>query len=169
MGLGLVGLELILGVYLGVQLSIKTQEERVYQIYHNLVIQTGQSNEIPPLIIDGGAILNAYTDGTKIVVFKGLIDFTNNEDEIALIIAHEMAHNTLRHISIQGHYADVLESQVSESNADKMGAFYMMKAGYSICKARNIWLRLRATDGDMLVADHPTDSYRYDQLNVNCQ
>ncbi len=42
--------------------------------------------------------INAYTDGDKIVFSKGLLHFTKNNNELALVTAHELAHITMGHI-----------------------------------------------------------------------
>jgi len=42
--------------------------------------------------------LNAYATGNQIVIYKGMMKFTENDDELALIIGHEMAHNAMGHI-----------------------------------------------------------------------
>ena len=43
--------------------------------------------------------INAYADGKQIVITRGIIRFTENEEELALVIAHELAHNALTHVS----------------------------------------------------------------------
>jgi hypothetical protein len=44
---------------------------------------------------------NAYADGKKIVIFKGMMDFFKTDDEIALVVSHELAHNSMKHIDAQ--------------------------------------------------------------------
>ncbi len=41
---------------------------------------------------------NAAADGSHIVVNRGMLRFVKNDDELALIIAHELAHDSERHI-----------------------------------------------------------------------
>nr|VFK36079.1 MAG: Peptidase family M48 [Candidatus Kentron sp. MB]VFK77634.1 MAG: Peptidase family M48 [Candidatus Kentron sp. MB] len=41
---------------------------------------------------------NAYADGKRIVVYRGLMEFFKTDQEAALVIAHELAHNTMGHI-----------------------------------------------------------------------
>jgi predicted Zn-dependent protease len=45
---------------------------------------------------DGGG-LNAYADGTRVVVFPEMVAFTKNDEELGLVVAHELAHNIMRH------------------------------------------------------------------------
>lgn len=42
--------------------------------------------------------LNAYADGTKIVVSTAMLNFVNSDEELALVLSHEMAHNMLNHV-----------------------------------------------------------------------
>jgi predicted Zn-dependent protease len=43
-------------------------------------------------------VKNAYADGENIVVYKGMMDFFKNDEEIALVFSHELAHNSMKHI-----------------------------------------------------------------------
>jgi predicted Zn-dependent protease len=43
--------------------------------------------------------LNAYADGEKVVVFPEMVMFTQTDDELAYIIAHELAHNIMGHVN----------------------------------------------------------------------
>ncbi len=112
-------------------------------------------------------IENAYTDGERVVIYTGLIEKTNSWDEIALVLGHEIAHNTLAHLK-ELDTTDPIAQSILEANADKMGAIYMMKAGWDICKGRQIYGRWFKTDGNYLGQDHPEYSYRYAELNIGC-
>ena len=46
-------------------------------------------------------VKNAYADGKNIVVYKGMMDFFKSDDEIALVVSHELAHNAMKHIDAQ--------------------------------------------------------------------
>jgi len=43
-------------------------------------------------------VKNAYADGKNIVVYKGMMDFFKTDEEIALVVSHELAHNSMKHI-----------------------------------------------------------------------
>lgn len=144
----------------------ETSEQRVQRIYKQISVQAGLPLGIP-VKIDKSPVINAYTTGTEIVVFQGLIDFCENDDQLALVIAHELAHNTLMHLKIMT--GDGALQSVLEAQADKMGAFYIMKAGYNICKAREFWSNMSKRSGDYPIGDHPPYAYRYAELNVQCE
>lgn len=44
---------------------------------------------------------NAYADGKGIFVHKGMMDFIKSDEELALVVSHELAHNSMRHIDAQ--------------------------------------------------------------------
>lgn len=147
----------------------KVSNETVRAIYKKIVAATGQTQDTLPLSIVESPIVNAYNDGHKVVIYRGLLDFVQNEDEIALILGHEVAHGTLRHVYFQEFRHDSLEVAVAEGNADKLGAVYIIKAGYDVCKAREMWKRMLQQEGNALGQDHPDYSYRYSELNIGCE
>ena len=146
----------------------KITDAEVRAIYARIVASTGQTQDAVPLEILNDPTINAYTDGDTVYIYRGIINYAADDDEIALILGHEVAHNMLRHTKFDQFHVSTLEVSESEANADKMGAFYMMRAGYDICTARNIWKRFRNDYGDSQGEDHPTASYRYAQLNIGC-
>lgn len=44
---------------------------------------------------------NAYADGTGIFVHKGMMDFVKSDEELALVVSHELAHDSMLHIEAQ--------------------------------------------------------------------
>lgn len=53
----------------------------------------------PASVEHENSAINAYADGKKIVVTRGMIRFAENDEELALVLAHELAHNALTHVS----------------------------------------------------------------------
>lgn len=49
------------------------------------------------LALTNSSTLNAWSDGKHIVVTTGMVGLSRSDDEIAFVIAHEMAHNILGH------------------------------------------------------------------------
>jgi predicted Zn-dependent protease len=41
--------------------------------------------------------INAYADGENVVITTGLMRFIDNDDELAVVMAHELAHNLMDH------------------------------------------------------------------------
>lgn len=145
----------------------ETSAQRVQRIYNQLITQTGSRQMIPPVMVVNLPIVNAYNTDKIIVIYQGIIDACENDDQLALIIGHEMAHSTLNHFLLMN--GDANFQTVLESQADKMGAYYIMRAGWDICKGRMFWRNMIRQEGDYLGADHPSLAYRLDQLNVGCE
>lgn len=142
-------------------------DEQVIEVYHKLIVVTGQTQNALPFKIQNSPVVNAFNDGQMIVMFRGIIDDTKNLDEIALILGHEIAHGMLQHLG-KLNSEDPREIAVLEANADKYGAILMMRAGYDVCKARDLFKRWSHAWGNSLNGDHPANSYRWAELNVNC-
>lgn len=51
----------------------------------------------PVTLTDDGEI-NAYADGKAIYVTRGMLRFARSDNELALVIAHELGHNALEHV-----------------------------------------------------------------------
>ena len=47
--------------------------------------------------IGQAAHVNAYADGRRIMLTQGILDFLNSDDELAALLAREIAHNVQRH------------------------------------------------------------------------
>jgi len=51
-----------------------------------------------PVFVQESNEINAYADGSKIVVFTGLLDFVDSEGQVAYVLGHELAHGVRGHI-----------------------------------------------------------------------
>ena len=51
-----------------------------------------------PINIRENSIINAFADGSQVIVTTGMMRFLE-DDELALVIGHEMAHNSLGHLT----------------------------------------------------------------------
>ena len=54
-----------------------------------------------PVQVAEGDEVNAYADGKVVVIPRGMLRFARNDDELALIMGHELAHNAMGHIDAQ--------------------------------------------------------------------
>lgn len=129
---------------------------------------------------------NAFTvGGGKIFLFNGLTKgpaAIQNDDEMAVVLAHEMAHNTARHIGErQGKSlitqladkktrSDLYQASFSthqEYEADKFSVIYMALAGYDPMAAVNVWTRVARTRGSYsanMLHTHPLNADRARRL-----
>ena len=107
--------------------------------YNYKVVQTDEVNAF--------AIAGGY-----MYVNTGILDFLDNENEIAFVIAHEISHNELRHCikrvqyavlasSVDPSFGEIVQtaysiysmpfSKYDEFDADENGVSLMLKAGYN--------------------------------------
>jgi Zn-dependent protease with chaperone function len=113
-------------------------------------------------------IVNAYSDGHRILLTRGMMDAARTDEELAYVLAKEMAHNTLAHASRQKMSATVggiidnlvrihpdMSTMVGmagvrpmpaelDVTADKLSLYMLARAGYSIDNVVPFWKRLAA-------------------------
>ncbi len=51
-----------------------------------------------PVLYQPKEIVNAAADGKLVFIAAGMMRFADNDTELATVIAHELAHNTMRHV-----------------------------------------------------------------------
>lgn len=115
--------------------------------------------------------INAYATGRSIVMTSGLMNFTQSDEELALIVAHELAHNTMAHVrKIVGNMIisgfATRYTRPFESEADYVGLYYLVRAGYNPEGTEDLWQRM-ALIGPRSVGrakTHPTFPDRYLRL-----
>jgi hypothetical protein len=128
--------------------------------------------------------VNAYADGSRVLVTRGMIHFTRNDEELAYVLAKTMAHNMLGHAAAQrnvstiGSIIDNLKSVTPDTSmligsggikamppemdaaADRLGLYLAARAGYDIDDADNFWKRLNETHPATVLngynANHPS-------------
>lgn len=91
--------------------------------------------------------INAYANGRTIVVTAGMMNFVKSDDELAYIIGHELAHNTHSHIrkSVTNYILSLggtRYTRIFEAEADYVGLYYMVRAGYDPSVVEDMWRRL---------------------------
>ncbi len=118
--------------------------------------------------LSSSAAINAYANGQQITVTTGMLDFVETDSELAVIIGHELAHNTLGHIrKIVGNLIlsgfNTRYTRPFESEADYVGLYYTDRAGFDIDNVEDIWRRLAriSTKSITRAKSHPTYSNRY--------
>lgn len=102
----------------------------------------------------------AQADGDYVQISAGLAAFARGEGELASVLAHELAHNILRHrvtLERQGALKRGLFGpgarnarliQVTEIEADRLSPYLMANAGYDPRDAVRYWVRHGAERGD---------------------
>ncbi len=98
--------------------------------------------------------VNAYADGRRIMITRGMLDFLSSDEELAVILAREIAHNILQHAASQQMTATVASmidallplqpdasalasrgglrpmSTKADQEADRLAMYLLARAGY---------------------------------------
>jgi Zn-dependent protease with chaperone function len=117
-----------------------------------------------PVTLDKGRALDAFADGKAVALTAALVAFTRDDDELALVIGHELAHNILHHKALldaaharRGLFASFGKSadavRKTERAADIFALYMMARAGYDIDKAPVFWARFGAKTGAGVFSD----------------
>lgn len=86
--------------------------------------------------------IEAHSDGENVAISSGLIAFTQGDDELALVIGHEMAHTILH----RGKSFGLFSGKAREDEADALGARLASCAGYDVARSLAFWERLARRD-----------------------
>lgn len=132
--------------------------------------------------------VNAYADGQRVLITRGMLDFVQSDNELALVLAREFAHNALAHPTKQRMNATIggvidnlirlnpdldaingmagikVYPQNFDAAADTLALYMLVRAGYKIDNAAAFWQRLDrqypATVLNGYTAMHPATAYR---------
>lgn len=141
------------------------------------------------ILLSSSDALNASADGMNIYIDKGMMRFVDDDNELALVIAHELAHNAMNHIDkatsnrVMGSIVDIAAaaygvntqglfaqqaglafSKEFENEADYVALYYLARAGIDFQEAGNFWRRMGAEKGVLTVkhaTTHPTSPQRF--------
>jgi len=148
-----------------------------------------------PLMVTESDVVNAYADGDYIYITRGMLRFIDTDQELALVIAHELGHNAMGHIkkmkqnavtgAIAGAILDAalgtsgfsnMGSDIGrmshsigfEQEADYAGMYFLKRAGYSTNGAANFWRRMAANNSSSInrrSSSHPSSPERFVDIN----
>ncbi|MDO8305892.1 M48 family metallopeptidase [Herminiimonas sp.] len=132
--------------------------------------------------------VNAYADGRRVLVTRGMLNFARSDSELAYVLARELAHNALGHPTQQTMNATVggiidnliritpdsstlggtggvrATPQELDAAADTLALYMLVRAGYNIDGAASFWQRLAtqypANVPNSYTAIHPAIAYR---------
>jgi hypothetical protein len=132
--------------------------------------------------------INAYSDGQRVMITRGMVNFAQSDEAIAYVLAKDIAHNVLGHAATTkqaytvGSIIDNLVAvrpdlsmligtagvkpmpQDLDSAADYLSLYMVARAGYSVEGAHAFWQRLAtqypASVLNGYTATHPAVAYR---------
>ncbi|MCW8884015.1 MAG: M48 family metalloprotease [Motiliproteus sp.] len=143
-----------------------------------------------PILISNQDTVNAYANGRQIILTKGLLRFSEQDSDLALVIAHELAHNAFGHVpkivknAFTGVAVDLLafgfgipspaaftitganlHRQQFEAEADHIALYILARSGQPIDHAADFWRRVAAEYPDQIDknigASHPSSPERF--------
>lgn len=153
--------------------------QRILRIFDRLqqVSHLSEERWTPVLIEDNS--WNAFTTGgTYFVIFSGLERELRDDNELAQVIAHEMAHTAANHPfemnsflqlnALAGSKSASRQSfqaaftHENEREADRLGILYCALAGFDPFAASRIWQRMTQQSGNdaAFIHTHPMNSQR---------
>lgn len=101
-----------------------------------------------------GRKLNAWADGKRVQMTTAVIDQTRDDDELAFVIAHEMAHNILGHAArLKAGKRKVALIREHEAEADRLAVRMLAGAGFDPLAASRFWARFGQKTGAGLFSD----------------
>lgn len=141
--------------------------------------------------------VNTYADGRRVLITRGMLNFAKSDEELAYLIAKDMAHNSLGHairqrmVATTGSVIDNLMRakpdvtatagtggirpfpQELDAAADNMALYMLVRAGYSIDGYAAFWQRL-ATQYPVSIPNgytalHPATAYRLTMIDKSTQ
>ena len=145
----------------------------------------------PVSLVNDDAV-NASADGQQILINTGIMRMVENDDELALVIGHELGHNTMNHVTnvkkimratailevlaggdgsltnVVGQFASELYSVDHEREADYVGMYYMERAGFDSTSVATFWRRMTAENpAGIVLAKRDRKSTRLNSSHVS--
>ncbi len=154
-----------------------------------LTIPISRACRYPVILVNQDAV-NAYADGDNVGITKGMIRFAERDEELALVVGHEIAHNALGHVqkkigqTLLGTIVDLAiaittgvqsgifqglagnaYSQAYEAEADYAGLYLVARSGYAITDSSQFWRRMAIEHPGSItggfLATHPSTPERF--------
>jgi len=135
--------------------------------------------------------VNAAASMKGLIVTAGLLRFAPDDQDLALVLGHELAHTALRHVEEMTNNARARAAggilgvilgravflpaqdpygQDKERDADYLGIYLAAAAGYEVSAAPDFWRRMAArqpgTIKESFTASHPSSPERYLRLQA---
>jgi predicted Zn-dependent protease len=138
--------------------------------------------------------VSAYADGRRIMITRGMLDFLSADEELAVILSREIAHNVLQHTAAQQMTATVASmidallplqpdasalasrgglrpmSAKADQEADRLAMYLLARAGYDPAAAERTIAKLAQSYPGSLTnsytALHPWTSERRQSMQT---
>jgi len=154
-----------------------------------LQVETQRACAYPAYVVNGNEV-NAFADGKAMFITRGMMRFAQDDQELSLVLGHELAHNIMAHIdkkktnaglglvldllaaaggvNTRGAFSNMAASAYSqefEAEADYVGVYLLERAGVDTAGAADFWRRMAAEHPANIrnnhSASHPATSRRF--------
>ncbi len=107
--------------------------KKVLDVAQKLLVANKINKRTPIFVKSSSNTVNASTNGytREIVVYSGLLSYVENDDELAYVLAHEIAHDLDFHGGYLKYIAMNANSKKYELKADAKAIDMMVRAGYN--------------------------------------
>jgi hypothetical protein len=115
---------------------------------------------------------NAFANDGYVIMTDTMLKLTRSDDELAVVLAHELAHNILNHPQrlrdqkvpdgfLRSFGRNASRVRATEEEADRLGIRLLWAAGYDVGAAIPFWRRMYAAfDKPAVFRTHPTIAAR---------
>jgi len=133
-------------------------------IMHGMSIAAVTIKPLPacgyPVRLVRSRVVNAFANGRDVRISTALVHRIVGDDELAILLAHELAHDLLREgiVELPKGVSKCFEhgsSKEREEEADKLGLYLAARAGFEVAAARPLWSTLSPHGIRALWSDHP--------------
>ena len=160
---------------------------RVQEIVDRMfrVADTKDVMAAPPIrIVTTDQPPNAKADGNYLFVTESLLKLLHDDNQLAIVLGHELAHHVLGHskgtsfeyrisstarkLGFRGDLPTIMDAttQVLEAQADQYGILYAALAGYDVSAAADVYDKVLVSDDD---PTHPPKAERQQKFQERLQ
>jgi Zn-dependent protease with chaperone function len=119
------------------------------------------------LLTDGN---EASADGERVSISRPYLSLARNDDEVAFLLGHELAHNILRHRAwLDKVGRSNVNSRIAERAADRLAVWLMANAGYDIAQAPAFMEHWGRRQGSPLLREASHDHWKARQKAVGLE
>jgi hypothetical protein len=175
----------------GSTVLINADSRRLEKILQDLVLKIPQPRGFPyKLFLIDSRDINSWTSGGRIYFTTAMLEFTQNDDEVAGILGHEINHNELNHINhmLKSQKVTMQKTGINngnvlatinkilrapfgkkdEAHCDLKGEDLLIAAGYDPCKVIDLWSRMAENEDEHTDIDSFLRSHPYAESRVTC-
>lgn len=107
-------------------------EQKVLSVGQKILIDNKIPHRVPIFVVNDKKVINASSNpyDKKVYIYTPMFLYMDNDDELAAILAHEIAHSVEAYGGIIKYISMQSNSKKYEQKADLNGIDYMVKAGY---------------------------------------